>query len=322
MHKSAGNAIDPLEVIGRYGADVLRLWVASEDPTADMTVSDALFKAVAENYRRLRNTLRWLLGALDGFQPSGDAVPLERLEPVDRWLLARTAVLVEEVTAAMEAWQLHKAFAAILAFCAHELSALAFDIHKDTLYTLARRDPRRRSAQTAFHEVLQVLLRLISPVLVFTAEEAWEHLPPVLRDASSVHFSTWPAAHPQWRDAELEEDFRLLFEVLRPAVTKPIEALRAAKTLGHSYDAEVTLKIHSKRLLRVINKYAAALPSLLIVSAVHVGHAAPRDGLTLTPEEVTVTPSRARKCARCWRRPGDVQEQGGICGRCREALAG
>jgi len=320
MHKSAGNAVDPLKVMDTYGADVLRLWVASEDATADMTVSDALFKAVADNYRRLRNTFRWLLGSLSGFDPAEHAVPLESLQPFDRWLLARLGLLIEGVTAGMEAYELHKAFSQLQGFCVNELSSLAFDVHKDTLYTLAEGDPRRRSAQTAFHHVLQALLRLASPVLCFTAEEAWERLPSSQRQGDSVHFSAWPSADPLWRDAELEEDFRILLEMVRPQVTRQIEALRAAKSIGHPYDAEVTLSVHSKKMLRLLNKHAAFLPTLFIVSRVTLGAAAPQDGLALAPDEVAVAPSAALKCARCWRRPGDVESEGGVCGRCAGAL--
>jgi isoleucyl-tRNA synthetase len=304
----------------QYGADILRLWVTSEDPTADMTVSDALFKAVSENYRRLRNSLRWLLGSLNDFDPAQDGVALEKMEPFDRWLLSQTAQLIEDVTASMEAYELHKAFSRLLAFCAGELSSLAFDVHKDTLYTLKAADPKRRSAQTAFHHVLQTLLRLIAPVLVFTAEEAWELLPASQKSGPSVHFDRWPLASAAWRDAELEEDFKVLLELLRPQVTGQLEALRAAKTIGHPYDAAVELKVHSKKLLRVLNKHAAFLPALCIVSQVSVGNAAPQDGLSLTPEEVTVSATPAHKCARCWRRPGDVKAEDGLCGRCEEAL--
>jgi isoleucyl-tRNA synthetase len=320
MHKSAGNAIDPLKVIEQYGADVLRLWVASEDATADMTVSDALFKAVSENYRRIRNSLRWLLGSLADFDPARDAVAVEALQPFDRWLLGRTADLIDGVTQSMEAYELHKAFSRLQAFCAGPLSSLAFDVHKDTLYTLAAGDPKRRSAQTAFHHVLQALLRMIAPVLAFTAEEAWGHLPACQRQGESVHFAAWPQAEAAWRSAEVDEDFQSLLELVRPAVTKQIEALRAAKTLGHPYDAEVTLKVHSKKLLRVLNKHEAFLPTLFIVSKVSIGNAAPQDGLAMTPEEIEVRATEARKCARCWRRPGDVAEEGGLCGRCADAL--
>jgi isoleucyl-tRNA synthetase len=322
MHKSAGNAVDPMKVMEVWGADVLRLWVASEDFTADMTVSDALFKSLAEkNYRRVRNSFRWLLGNLSDFDPARDGVPLAELQPFDRWLLARLAALIEGVTASMEAFELHKAFNQLQSFCSSELSGLAFDVHKDTLYTLAAGDPRRRSAQTAFHHVLQALLRMVSPVLCFTCEEAWEHLPECQRAGSSVHFSEWPQSRPEWRDAELEDDFEVLLGLVRPQVTRQIEGLRAAGSIGHPYDAEVALSVHSKKLLRILNKHSGFLAALFIVSRVRLGNAAPQDGLALGPEEIAVTATDAVKCVRCWRRPGDVREDSGICGRCAGALA-
>jgi len=305
----------------QYGADILRLWVASEDSTADLSVGDNILKAVSENYRRIRNSLRWLLGSLSDFDPSKDAVPLAALQPFDRWLLAKTAGLIDGVTQSMQAYELHKAFGQIQSFCSSELSSLAFDVHKDTLYTLRMSDPKRRSAQTAFHHVLQALLRLCAPVLVFTSEEAWEQLPASQRPGKSVHFSAWPKAEPAWREAELEEDFAILLDTVRPVVTKQIEALRAAKTIGHPYDSEVALSVRSKKLLRLLNKHKDFLPALFIVSKVSLGNAAPQDGLQFTPEEVQVQHNGAHKCARCWRRPGDVGAEGGICGRCSAAIA-
>ena len=320
MHKSLGNTVDPLKVMEQYGADVLRLWVASEDATADLSVGDGILKSVADNYRRLRNSLRWLLGSLNDFDPA-QALPLAQLQPVDRWLLARLAALIDSTTEAMQAYDLHKAFLGLSAFCAGELSSLVFDLHKDTLYTLAAGDPRRRSAQTALYEVLQTLLRLLSPVLVFTAEEAFQHQPAAWRDGPSVHFSRWPQPRPEWRDLELEEDFRLLLEAVRPVLSKRLEEARAAKLIGHPYDAEVTLTPHSKKLKNVLQRHLDFLPQLFIVSKVNYAMAAPQDGLSLSPAEVQVAASADHKCGRCWRRPGDVDAEGGLCGRCRAALA-
>src|SRR5665213_1754226 len=221
----------------------------------------------------------------------------------------------------MDAWQLHKAFSRIQAFCSGELSSLAFDVHKDTLYTLGAGDPRRRSAQTAFHHVLQALLRLTAPVLCFTAEEAWEQLPACQRTAETVHFSAWPGLEAGRRDSVLEDDFKILLDLVRPVVSKKLEEARAAKLIGHPYDAEVILSVHSKKVLRVLNKYADFLPQFFVVSRISLAVAAPQDGLALGTDEVTVAPRAAHKCVRCWRRPGDVPAEGEICGRCKGALA-
>jgi isoleucyl-tRNA synthetase len=316
MHKSLGNVVDPLKVMEQSGADILRLWVSSEDATADLSVGDGILKTVADNYRRFRNSFRWLLGSLDGFDPSKDRVELDKLQPFDRWLLARLAQVIDKVTASMEAYELHKAFSELTNFCASELSSLVFDVHKDTLYTLAPHDPKRLSAQTALSEVLTALLRLSAPVLAFTAEEAWGYLPKALQGGmDSVHFASWPVPHPEWRQTELEEELGQLLELVRPNVSKRLEEARAAKTIGHPYDAALTLDVRSKKLFRLLNKHAAFLPQFFIVSEVQIGQAAPQDGLHMAPDEVKVAASAHEKCPRCWRRPGDVKD-GQPCGRC------
>jgi isoleucyl-tRNA synthetase len=320
MHKSLGNVVDPLKVMESSGADILRLWVASEDATADLSVGDGILKTVSDNYRRLRNTFRWLLGSLDGFDPAKDSVPLEQLQPLDRWLLARQAQVIDQVTASMEAYELHKAFSYLTNFCAGELSSLVFDVHKDTLYTLGARDPKRLSAQTALYEVLQALLRLSAPVLAFTAEEAWAQLPASFKGGvESVHFSAWPKARPEWRHPEIEEELGQLVDLVRPNVSKRLEEARAAKAIGHPYDAAITLSVRSKKIFRLLTKHQALLPQLFIVSSVTIGQAAPQDGLQMAPEEVKVEASAHEKCPRCWRRPGDVKADA-VCGRCEEAL--
>ncbi len=225
----------------------------------------------------------------------------------------------------MDAYDLHKAFMAITAFCSNELSSLVFDLHKDTLYTLAARDPKRRSAQTALYEVLQTLLRLSAPVLVFTAEEAWSHLPAGMKGGvESIHFSAWPAARPEWRHPELEEELGMLVDLVRPNVSKRLEEARAAKQIGHPYDA--ASDPDSVRTARRSSEPAAEArrapaPALHREPGVHYAMAAPQDGLHMAPEEVKVEASAHEKCPRCWRRPGDIAQEGGLCGRCAEALA-
>jgi isoleucyl-tRNA synthetase len=320
MHKSLGNVVDPVEVMKRYGADILRLWVSSENVLADLHFGEEILKSVAENYRRLRNSFRWLLGNLKGFDPA-QAVPLPKLEPLDRWLLSQLSVLISDCGKAMDAYELQKSYSRLQGFCSFELSSLVFDIHKDTLYTLAPKDPRRLSAQTALYETLSALTRLAAPVLAFTSEEVWDHMDPKWKDSPSVHLALWPEARPEWRQPELEAEFDLIFSHLMPVVKKRLEEARAAKVIGHPYDAKVLLKIHSKKLVQVLLKYEALIPSLFIVSELALERVAPQDGLTVTPEEVEVSASQNHKCARCWRRPGDVAAEGGVCGRCKESLA-
>jgi isoleucyl-tRNA synthetase len=320
MHKSAGNAIDPMDVMQRYGADILRLWMASEDVTKDLHFGEEILKGVAENYRRLRNSFRWLLGNLRGFEPS-KAVEISKLETLDRWLLSQLAGLVEDCSKALDAYEFQRFYARLVGFCSGELSSFVFDIHKDTLYTLAPNDSRRLSAQTALYHCLQVITRLSAPVLAYTSEEVWEHMPASWKDAESVHFSKWPVAGKDWKQADVEADFELIVNVLMPVVKKKLEEARTAKTIGHPYDAKVILKLHSKKLLQALSRHEAALAAYFIVSELVLERAAPQDGLQVGPDEVAVLASSHTKCARCWRRPGDVKAEGGICGRCSEALA-
>lgn len=320
MHKSSGNVIDPLDVMKRYGADILRLWASSEDLQSDLRFGEEILKNVADNYRRIRNSFRWLLGNLHDFEPA-EALAPAALEPLDRWLLAELAKLEEDCRKALDAYEFQRYYARLIGFFAGELSSFVFDVQKDVLYTLAKNDPKRRSAQSALYQALDCLNRLVAPVLVFTAEEVWEHRKATWKDAPSVHLSHWPEARPEWRAPELEEDFEQLLSILMPVVKKRLEEARAAKEIGHPYDAKVTLRLHSKKLWNLAKKYEALLPSLLIVSACVLDRDAPRDGHALEPEEVLVEVSGERKCARCWRRPGDVEEADELCGRCRSALA-
>ncbi len=320
MHKSHGNVVDPMDVMKQYGADILRLWVSSENATTDLHFGAEILKSVGENYRRLRNTFRWLLGNLKGFDPATQ-VPYEKLEPLDRWLLSQLAGLVADCERAMDAGELNKFYSRFVGFCSSELSSLVFDIHKDTLYTLAKNDPRRLSAQTALFHTLDLLTRMIAPVLAFSAEEVWEHMDPSWKQGDSVHFAAWPTAPAIWKSPELDAEFELIFGLLMPVLKKKLEEARAAKTIGHPYDAEVRLKIHSKRLFQALSKHQALLPSLFIVSSLTLERDSIQDGLQLSPDEVQVSVSAAHKCARCWRRPGDVSEEGAICARCATALA-
>lgn len=319
MHKSAGNAIDPLDVMQRYGADILRLWMASEDVTKDLHFGEEILKTVAENYRRLRNSFRWLLGNLNGFDPS-QALPLKDLEPLDRWLLSQLGGLVHDCTAALDAFEFQRYYARLVGFCATELSSFVFDVHKDTLYTLGAKDRKRLSAQTALYECLQVITRLSAPVLCYTAEEVWEHMDAKWKEAESVHFTDWPKARPEWKDEALEAEFGLILGSLMPPVKKKLEEARSAGVIGHPYDAKVTLKLHSKKLKELVTRRLDLLAPLFIVSEVAFENNAPQDGVLVSPEEIEVAASAHVKCARCWRRPGDVDGEGGICKRCAQAV--
>jgi isoleucyl-tRNA synthetase len=319
MHKSAGNVVDPLKIMDKYGADILRLWVSSEDATTDLGIGDEILTRVSDSYRRLRNSYRWLLGNLNGFDPA-QALPLEQMQPLDRWLLHQLSGLIQRCGAAMDKFEFQRFYQEYVQFFAVTLSSLIFDVHKDTLYTLAPADPRRRSAQTALYHTLSAVVRLGAPVLAFTSEEVWGHMDPKWKDGlESVHYADWPAAPAAWTDEALAAEFDLLLRAVRPVVTKRLEEAREAGIIKHPYDAEVRLAVNSKTLKKVLDKYAGLLPALFVVSTVVMDPAPPQDGAELRPDQVAVSASGHEKCARCWRRPGDVNEQA-LCTRCEEAL--
>ncbi|HEX8098214.1 MAG TPA: isoleucine--tRNA ligase, partial [Pyrinomonadaceae bacterium] len=233
MHKSAGNAISPEEVVNASGAEILRLWTASIEFTEDMRCSPEILQRISEAYRKIRNTARFALGNLYGFDPSRDAVSEGEMLEVDVWALAETRAVAEKVVGAYEAYEFHTAYHALYNFCTVTLSARYFDIIKDRLYTAAPRSHARRSAQTALRLIADTLARLLAPVLVFTADEIWENLPTPgegQQRSASVHLETFPDREGT-RDAEMSARWARLFEV-RDQVLRALEEARVAKTIG------------------------------------------------------------------------------------------
>jgi isoleucyl-tRNA synthetase len=313
MSKSAGNGIDPADIIKKYGADILRMWVSASDYRDDVTLSEQILGGVAEGYRKIRNTIRYVLGALEGFDPKAHAVPVEELLPIDRWALARLAAWDEKVNRAYEDYEFHVAYHATIQFCAVELSAQYFDIIKDRLYTWKKWGKARRSALTVLHAVAEDLIRLLAPILSFTASEAWSHLP--ARSAESVFLAGLPKrARPADADA-LEEKFGKLFEV-RAAVQGKLEEARKAKLIGSGLEATVAVKAEGDTYARLL-EVKDELPTLFIVSGVEL---APAPG----PLSVEVKRAGGVKCERCWIYRDDVgaaAQHPTICGKCAEALS-
>jgi isoleucyl-tRNA synthetase len=310
MSKSVGNVVAPEEITKRYGADILRLWVAASDYRDDVRVSDEILAGLAEGYRKIRNTLRYALGNLFDFDPARDAVPPEQMEDIDRWALARLAAWDEKVKAAYEDYEFHVAYHATMQLCAVELSALYFDILKDRLYT-ARKDGRpRRSAQTVLWMIAQDVVRLLAPVLSFTASEAWAFLPG--RPADSVFLAGLPTrARPADADA-LESRYGRLFEV-REKVQARLEEARRAKLIGSGLEAAVTVRANGDQR-RLLEERRAELATLFIVSKVTLA-----DG----PLEVTVERAPGEKCERCWvfsEERGKDATHPTLCPKCAAAL--
>jgi isoleucyl-tRNA synthetase len=311
MSKSLGNTVAPEEIIKKYGADILRLWVSAADYRDDVRIGDEIVAGLAEGYRKIRNTVRYMLGALDGFDPARDAVPVDELEPLDRWALAKLAAWDEKVKAAFEDYEFHVAYHATMQFCAVDLSALYFDVLKDRLYTWKKDGKPRRSAQTVLWILAQDVIRLLAPVLSFTASEAWGYLPG--RPVESVFLAGLPARErPKDADA-LEARYDRLFEV-RAVVQGKLEEARRAKLIGSGLEATVTVRAEGDQL-RLLEEARAELPALLIVSKVV---------LEQGPLSVEVARAAGVKCERCWIYQDDVGEDPGhptICGKCASALS-
>jgi isoleucyl-tRNA synthetase len=311
MSKSVGNVVAPEEIIKKYGADILRLWVASADYRDDVRVGDEILGGLAEGYRKIRNTIRWALGNLDGFEPQRDAVPVAEMPPIDRWAMARLADWVAKVKRAYAEYEFHLAYHATIQLCAVELSAQYFDIIKDRLYTAKRDGRERRSAQTVLHAVAGDLVRLLAPVLSFTAEEAWSFLP--APRAESVFYAGFPErARPADADA-LEARYARLFEV-RAVVQKALEEARRAKLIGSGLEARVTVRAEGDEL-ELLEAARAELPTLFIVSKV---------ALEKGPLAAEVAKAPGTKCARCWGWFEDVGSDArhpDVCAKCAAALS-
>ena len=313
MHKSLGNVMSPEDLVKRYGADVVRWWALATDWRSDVRVGDEILQHVAEAYRKVRNTFRFLLGNLADFTPD-QAVPPARLTLVDRAFSGALAARFERVRREYQALQFHRAIAALLDLCTVDLSAIYLDAAKDRLYTLAPDDPQRRSAQTVLWQALHDLAIAASPVLVFTAEEAWQHHAGLIAECPSVHLADGPERDPR-ADPAGEESWTLLVR-LRDAVNQAIEPLRAAKTLSTTAEAEVTLTAAPATVARLA-PFVSELPGFLLVARATLGERAGTE-----PEfEVAVSRTALAKCERCWTYREDVGDDG-VCARCTRALAG
>ena len=311
MSKSVGNVVAPEEIIKKYGADVLRLWVAASDYRDDVRVSGQILDGLAEGYRKIRNTVRWALGNLAGFDPERDAVPVAEMEPFDRWAYARMVEWQDTVAKAYADYEFHVAYHATMEFVSVTLSSVYFDVVKDRLYTSRAGGKPRRSAQTLLHMVAQDLLRMLAPVLSFTAHEAWKFLPG--RPTGSVFEAGLPARPPPADGAALTERYAKLLAV-RAEAMKALELARRDKLIGSGLEAQVTIAAEGDTLA-LLREAAAELPTLLIVSKV-----------LLAPGSLSVKVERApgEKCDRCWvfaEDRGVVPAHPTLCGKCAAALA-
>ena len=323
LSKSLGNGVDPVDVAKRLGGEIIRLWVASVDFREDVVASENIMQRVSENYRKLRNTLRFLLSNLSDFEPAKDAVEWAALQPLDQYILARTAELDAKIRNAYDDFEFHRAYQALNEFINTDLSALYLDVIKDRLYTLAPNSPARRSAQTAQWRIAEALTRLIAPILSFTADEVWEHLPKVEGRASSVHLALFPAMQEivPGTVSGLEDDWERLLAI-RTTVMIELEALRLSKAIGKSLEASIqVIATEGSADAALLVKYETALAEFFNVSqaSVQVVGATNESSAFL----IRATVAEGSKCGRCWRVVPDVGTDArwpAVCTRCAEAL--
>jgi isoleucyl-tRNA synthetase len=306
--------------VAEYGADVIRLWIASQDFRNDIPVSKEILSHVGETYRLIRNTLRYQLSNLFDFDAARDAVPAEQMDTLDRWALHATASLIRDCTVAYENYEFHRVYQLCNQFCSVTLSATYHDVLKDRLYTLGTHAPLRRSSQTALHHIFHALVKLLAPILVFTSDEAWAYATSNSEYTDdSVHLQEWPVAPATWTNPGLEADVAALLKI-RTQVNAAIEPERAAGRLGKSLDAAVTLTGSTEdSTFHILEKHRDFLPELFIVSHVTL---APAMGAAIHASIRPCNELGFTRCPRCWRWVPALESSSieHVCPRCAEAL--
>jgi isoleucyl-tRNA synthetase len=325
MSKSLGNIVAPKQVIDRFGAEILRMWVSAADYRDDIRISENILKQLSDAYRRIRNTCRYMLGNLYDFNPDTQSVPYERMPDLDRFLLHKLQRLIERGQKAYEDYEFHVIYHALHNYCALDLSAFYLDILKDRLYTSPQNSEERRSAQTVMYIHLHAIVRLMAPVLSFTAEEIWSFMPEVEKKVSSVHLAMFPKADNGLKDAKLFKEWEFFLNV-RGEVTKALEIARNEKRIGHSLDADVQIVV-SNGIFSSLEPFLKDLRSLLIVSKASIIEDNDYDGLfesdSIEGLKVRIQAAEGQKCERCWvhdPKVGIDSKYAGACPRCLKAL--
>lgn len=322
MSKSLGNYIRPDDIIKNYGADILRLWAASVDYRNDTKIGDNIIKQLAEIFKKTRNTARFLLGNIFDFDPTQDYVKYEDLKPIDKFALHKLNKVVEEVTVAFDNYEFYKYFQCLQNFAAVDLSSFYLDIVKDRLYTAGKKSVSRRACQTVLYETLQVLVRILTPVMPHQAEDIWQNTPEMQRGGlESILLADWVKLNKEWDNAQLEEDFTKILKT-REVVTRAIEPLRAEKKVGSSLEVAVYVKSDDSEILKA---NAKDLADIFITSQAYVADEAPAEVLNEYTENgitVWVTKAEGEKCERCWkyRKLGEHAGHETICSDCYEAV--
>lgn len=327
MSKSLGNGIDPADVIKEYGADILRLWVASSDYTTDIKISKDLLKQLSEVYRKIRNTARYILGNINGFNPDTDSVDYSGMNELDRWALYKMTNLIRKVNDAYSSYEFHMMFHAIHNFCVVDMSNFYLDIIKDRLYTSKADSKERRAAQTVMYEILQALVRMLTPVLAFTTEEIWQFMPHRAGDdIESIQFNSWPEVNEKYTDTALAEKWDRIL-ALRSDVSKALEVSRANKIIGHSLNAKVTIFADGADY-DFIKSIEADLVTIFIISDVELkklqeAPAEVQNGEEMPGIKIAVEQATGEKCERCWMYSeyvGKDEKHPTLCRRCSEVI--
>jgi isoleucyl-tRNA synthetase len=321
--KSLGNGVDPVDIAKRLGGEIVRLWVASVDFREDVVASENLMLRVADNYKKLRNTFKFLLGNLYDFDPAQHAVAWDKLEPLDQYMLTRARELVEKISGSdgkggwYAEFAFHRIYHAVNEFANVDLSKLYADVLKDRLYTFAPNSPARRAAQTVLWKITEALARLVAPILSFLADEVWQYLPADAQRSVSIHTTLFPTADelaPAGQEAFLADWEQLLS--IREGAMRSLEEARQEKRIGKALEAKLTLELPAEQL-KIAQRYESSLKELFNVSQVKLVTAIGTESRAIT------TDADGTKCTRCWNYRTDVgidPRWSTVCGRCASAL--
>ncbi|MBO5929746.1 MAG: class I tRNA ligase family protein, partial [Clostridia bacterium] len=325
MSKSKGNGISPQDIIEKFGADLLRLWVVSADYKTDMRISDGILKQLSESYRKIRNTARYILGNIHDFNPNTDMVAFSDMQEIDKWAMIRLSKLIEKVLAAYRDYEFHIVQHAIHNFCIVEMSNFYLDVIKDRLYTQKAESRARRSAQTVMYQVLDALVRLLAPVLAYTAEEIWSFMPHKDGDEKEfVLLNDMPKPTPELYDEAFEAKWDTLLAV-KADVSKALENARAEKIIGHSLGAHVAI-FADGAIYDLLSNVKEELATYFIVSGVSVEAIADAKDTAFAGEtgvRVLVSQAEGEKCERCWmfsETVGSDKDHPTLCARCASVL--
>ncbi|OQY00717.1 MAG: isoleucine--tRNA ligase [Desulfobacteraceae bacterium 4572_130] len=325
MSKSVGNVVSPKKIIKRHGADILRLWVASADYKDDIKISDNIIKQLSDAYRRIRNTCRFMLGNLSGFDFLQDMQKIEHMAEIDRFILHKLFVLLKKVLKAYDKYEFHTIYHALYNFCIIDLSSFYLDIIKDRLYILPVSDNSRKDAQTVMYILLDSITKIMAPILPFTAEEIWEHMPEFKEKQKSIHMTLLPTPDKFWENNELAAKWEQIINI-RSEVTKALEEARTAKIIGHPLDAELIFSISNNDYKDILKGFNDDLKDIFIVSSAYLTDEINEKSYKsndIDGVEILVKRAKGKKCERCWKYDvsvGDNEKYADVCLRCVEIL--